>query len=119
MSPQAASDVACDLLETFVAGELRRQLVWSDTEASLFHFRARDGREVDLVLEGADRTVAGVEVKASSTVRGSDFKGLTFLRDNVGDRFALGVLLYTGTTPLPFGDRLWALPYSCLWTAGP
>lgn len=53
---------------------------------------------------------------ASSTVRASDFKGLTFLRDKVDDRFALGVVLYTGTTPLPFGDRLWALPYSSLWT---
>ena len=117
MAPHLASDVAGDLLEAFVAGELRRQLVWSDTEASLFHFRDREGREVDLVLEGADRAVAGVEVKASSTVRAEDFKGLTFLRDKVGDRFALGVVLYTGTTPLPFGDRLWALPYSSLWTA--
>lgn len=100
-----------------MAGELRRQLVWSETEASLFHFRDRVGREVDLVLEAGDRSVAGVEVKASSTVRAEDFKGLTFLRDKIGDRFALGVVLYTGTTPLPFGDRLWALPSSSLWTA--
>ncbi len=94
-------------------------MVWSEAAASLLHFRDRDGREVDIVLEGADRAVAGVEVKATSTVRAADFNGLMFLRDQVGKRFTLGVVLYTGTTPLPFGDRLWALPYSSLWTASP
>lgn len=117
MSPGVVSDAAGDLFEAFVAGELRRQIAWSDTDASLFHFRDRDGREVDLVLEDADRHVAGIEVKASSTVRSDDVKGLTFLRDKLGGRFTIGVVLYTGTNALPFGDRLWALPYSVLWSS--
>jgi len=50
-------------------------------------------------------------------VRGDDFKGLTFLRDKLGSRFTIGVVLYTGTNALPFGDRLWALPYSALWAS--
>ena len=115
MSPGVVSDAAGDLFEAFVAGELRRQLAWSDADASLF--RDRDGREVDLVLEDADRHVAGIEVKASSAVRSDDFKGLTFLRDKLGGRFTIGVVLYTGTNALPFGDRLWALPYSALWAS--
>lgn len=117
MSPGVVSDVAGGLFEAFVAGELSRQLQWTEVAASLFHFRDRDGREVDLVLEDADRNVAGIEVKAASTARNSDFRGLTFLRDKLGDRFTTGVLLYTGTRALPFGDRLWALPYSALWTS--
>ena len=40
--------------------------------------------------------VAGVEVKASSTVRASDFNGLRKLKDAAGDRFAGGVVLYDG-----------------------
>jgi predicted AAA+ superfamily ATPase len=116
MSPGAASDVAGGLFEAFVAGELRRQLVWSDADARIFHFRDRTGLEVDLVLEAADRQVAGIEVKAAAAVHQKDFKGLTFLRDKLGDRFTLGVLLYTGHDPVPFGDRLWALPLSALWT---
>jgi predicted AAA+ superfamily ATPase len=35
--------IAGPLLETFVAGELARQLTWSETEASLYHWRDRDG----------------------------------------------------------------------------
>lgn len=116
MAPGAVSQVAGGLLESFVAAELRRQLVWADTAAQLFHFRDRDGREVDIVLESEDRRVAGVEMKAAGFVSKSDFKGLAFLRDKLRDRFTLGVVFHTGPAALPFGDRLWALPYSTLWT---
>lgn len=116
MAPGAVSDAAGGLLEGFVSAELRRQLVWSESQASLFHFRDRDGLEVDLVLESTDRRVAGIEMKAAGAVTKSDFKGLTFLRDKLKGRFSMGVVFYTGKQPLPFGDRLWALPYSALWS---
>jgi predicted AAA+ superfamily ATPase len=117
MAPGAVSDPAGGLLESFVAAEIRRQLVWAETPARLFHFRDRDGLEVDLVIESDDRRIAGVEMKAAGSVNLHDFKGLTFLRDKLKDRFTLGVVLYTGTQALPFGDRLWALPYAALWSA--
>jgi hypothetical protein len=116
MAPGAISDPAGGLFESFVAGELRRQLVWAQTPARLFHFRDRHGLEVDIVVESDSRQVAGVEMKAAGSVSRGDFRGLTFLRDKLEDRFALGVVFYTGKQPLPFGDRLWALPYSALWT---
>ncbi len=115
MVPGAVSDPAGGLFEAFVAGELRRQMTWAETPAKLFHFRNRHGLEVDLVLESPDRRVAGSEMKAAGTVAASDFKGLKFLRDKLGSRFSLGVVLYTGKQALPFGERLWALPYSALW----
>lgn len=115
MAPGLASDTAGGLFEGFVTGEMRRQLVWADTDASLFHFRDRHGLEVDLVVESADRRVAGIEMKAAGSVSGSDFAGLTFLRDKLGKRFTMGVVFHTGPDALPFGDRLWALPYSALW----
>lgn len=118
MSPAGVSDVAGGLFEAFVAGELRRQTAWSDAEVRLFHFRDRNGREVDLVLEDGDRNVAGIEVKASTTVRQQDFKALAFLRDKLGERFKTGAVLYAGTRALPFGDRLVALPYAAMWTGG-
>jgi hypothetical protein len=30
-----------------------------------------------------------------------------------------GIVLYTGTATLPFGDRLRAMPVSALWEVGP
>lgn len=104
------------LVEAFVAGELRRQSTWSETAFELFHFRDRNGLEVDLVIEDTARNIAGIEVKASATVEARDFAGLAFLRDKTGARFTLGAVLYTGREPVRFGDKLWALPLSALWS---
>lgn len=104
------------LLETFVYQELRRQADALPTPPAFFHFRNRDGAEVDIVLEGPGQRVAGVEVKASATVRAADFRGLRKLRDVAGERFALGVLLYDGETVLPFGDGFLAVPLPALWS---
>ena len=105
------------LLETFVFQELRRQADWSDAATTFFHFRDRDGVEVDLVIERAGGAVAGLEVKASSTVRGRDFRGLRKLANATGDRFAAGVVLFDGETSARFGERLYAVPIRRLWEA--
>ncbi|CAB4936370.1 unannotated protein [freshwater metagenome] len=55
-------------------------------------------------------------MKSSGSPDTSDFRHLKLLRDKLGHRFRLGVVLYTGKAALPFGDRLVALPYSALWT---
>ena len=103
------------LLETFVFGELRRQASWHEAPTAFFHFRDRDGVEVDLVLERGAGMIAGVEVKASGTVTTSDFRGLRKLAGAVGTRFAGGIVLYDGETSASFGDRLHAVPISRLW----
>ncbi len=105
------------VLECFVGMELAKQISAARTRASLLHMRTAAGAEVDFVVEGADGRVAGVEVKASATVRGEDFKHLATLRDRLGDeRFVRGVVLYAGGERLPFGERLEAWPLATLWT---
>lgn len=103
------------LIENFVISEIGRQLTWADTAAHLYHYRTRDGQEVDAVLESADGRLVGVEVKAASAVRAEDFRHLEHLRRLTGDRFEHGLVLYTGPERLAFGDRLTALPISGLW----
>ena len=110
-------DPAGALIETFVLAELRKQIPVSDTSPRLFYWRDRRGPEVDVVLESRDGRVVGIEVKASSTVNGNDFRWLTLCRDRLGKRFAAGFVLHTGRNPVPFGDRLAALPLSTLWLA--
>lgn len=107
--------VAGMAFETFVAMELRRQNAWQEDAAQQFHYRDRDGREVDVVLERRDGSVVGVEVKAAASVSPGDFRGLRHLRDKLSDRFKAGVLLYTGPSTVPFGDRLAAVPLCGLW----
>jgi hypothetical protein len=107
------------LLEGFVVTELARQLTWNEQQARLYHYRTRDGVEVDAVLEAADGRVVGVEVKAGVTVRAEDLAGLRHLRARLGDRFVAGFVLHTGQQTLPFGDRLVALPTDAVWRLAP
>ncbi|MHB8523130.1 MAG: ATP-binding protein [Limisphaerales bacterium] len=103
------------MLETFVVGELRKQLSWTDPRTALYHFRTAAGSEADVVLERADGSVAAVEVKARATVAASDFAALRELRDQLGKRFRAGVVLYQGEQVVPFGDKLWLAPLPALW----
>lgn len=111
------SSLAGALFENFVASELTKQSTWCDADVRLHHLRTAGGREVDVVIEARDGTVAGVESKLTASVRGRDFSGLSHLRDKLGDRFRAGVVVHTGPDTLPFGDRLWAVPTSALWTS--
>lgn len=103
------------LLEGFVLAELARQLTWSTRRATLSHYRTKDGVEVDAVLEDRRGNVVAVEVKASSTVRSEDFRGIRHLAERIGDDLVAGIVLYTGADTVPFGPRLRAMPISALW----
>ena len=104
------------LLESFVFSEVLKLMTASDLRLAPYHFRDRDMREVDIVLERDDGMIAGIEVKASATVKAGDFSGLRALADACGDRFAFGAVLYDSTDVVPFGDRLAAAPISTLWS---
>lgn len=103
------------MLETFVVGELRKQISWAEPQTALCHFRTAAGAEVDLVLEKPDGSVGGVEVKVSASAAASDFAALQTLRDQLGKRFIAGVVLYTGDQLIPFGEKLWLVPLPALW----
>ena len=104
------------LFENFVASELTKQATWCETDVRLYHLRTAGGSEVDLVIEARDGTIAGIESKLTASVSARDFNGLRHLRDRLGERFGAGIVVHTGPDTLPFGDRLWAVPISALWT---
>jgi predicted AAA+ superfamily ATPase len=95
--------------------EIARQLSWSDTDATLSHFRTKDKVEVDLVLENRLGEVIGIEVKASSTPTPADFRGLHHLAERVGDDFLAGYVLHTGAQTLPAGPKMRSIPIAALW----
>jgi predicted AAA+ superfamily ATPase len=116
---QPGTAEAGSLFESFVVGELVKQSALSESEVQLFHFRDRDGGEIDCILETPDRRIVGIEVKLSMSVNEADFRHLRVMRDRQGDQFVCGVLVYCGRHALPFGDRLLALPASSLWAGKP
>jgi uncharacterized protein len=111
-------ELAGRLIETFVVGELRAQAEWSQARPGLFHYRDRDGAEVDLVLESGDGRVVGVEVKARATVRAGDLTGLRLLERRLGTDMAAGIVLCTAPELRHLGGRLWIVPISALWNSG-
>jgi len=104
------------LLETFVVGELRKQVSWLDEQVATGHWRTHDGEEVDYVIEFDDGRVLAFEIKANERVTGPDLKGLRTLRDALGDRFIAGVALSTGLRSFTYEDRIHIMPVDRLWT---
>jgi uncharacterized protein len=104
------------ILETFIAIELTKQLTFSTTEANLYHFRTAAGQEIDFILEGPDQKIVGIEVKAKSKVSLRDFQHLETLKQALGKSFHKGFVVYQGADVLPFGEDMWAIPLSKLWS---
>jgi predicted AAA+ superfamily ATPase len=104
------------LLEAFVAGEIVKQIGWSDTRPSLYHFRSHAGPEVDFVLEDRRGRCVAVEVKAAAEVGPSDLRGIEAFAAVVGQKFHRGIVLFAGREAVPFARNVHALPVSCLWS---
>jgi len=103
------------LLETFVVGEVCKQLDWLDAPVERGHWRTHDGAEVDLIVEREDGRVAALEVKAASRVSPADLRGLLALRRKLGSQFLGGVVLYTGAQAYTHPEGIGVLPVSRLW----
>lgn len=104
------------LLENFVGVELLKMRTWSDRDVELYHYRTSSGREIDFLAEDRGGRVVAIEVKASATVKADDFSAIRSLADVLGPRLVSGVVLYTGTQVVPFGERLTAVPIPMLWS---
>jgi len=116
-APRIAKDrtILGPLLEAFVFSEVLKQAEWLGDECMIHHYRDKDQDEVDVVVESHEGALVGVEVKAAATVGPADFKGLRKLADACGDDFKFGAVLYDGDQVVPFGERMFAAPVSCLW----
>jgi len=102
------------LFENFVAAEIMKN-AFSLTGVEVSHFRTSDQKEVDFVVEKSEALI-GIEVKLSSNPAAGDFSGLKLLKKAAGDRFKLGIVIYSGNELVPFGENLWAVPVCYLWS---
>lgn len=107
------------VVETFTVNELIKQAGWAEAVVEFTHFRTRDQREVDLVMESAEGEILCFEVKAKSSIEEADFRGLRFLRDRLGSSFVGGVLFNLGQQSFRHDDRLFVMPVDRLWNPTP
>lgn len=105
------------IIDTFVAAQLRAELPLTTWSTRMFHLRQEGGRrEVDILLEVAGMQVIAIEVKASGVVRSGATDHLVWLRDELGDRFVQGIVFYTGRRVYSLSERITAVPISALWS---
>lgn len=103
--------------DAFATMQIRAELAATSPTTAMHHVRVEGGRhEIDLLVELGRGRVFAVEFKAGSAPSSADARHLTWLRDEIGDRFAGGVVLHAGKSVIELGDRLAAIPLSALWT---
>lgn len=84
-------------------------------EAAVSHLRLRGGeREVDLIVEGADGRIVGIEVKLASEVTDSDVRHLNWLREQIPEQVADLMVVTTGTTAYRRSDGIAVVPLALL-----
>jgi hypothetical protein len=91
--------------------------IWHFLNAGLAcgHYPTQTDIEVEFVLENRLGEITGIEVKASGSVDGKDFKGLRHLKETESHVFQRGIVLYSGREIVPFAPDLIAVLLSAFW----
>lgn len=105
-----------------VLGSLFESLVTLDVrvyaqaaEARVGHLRNQNGdREVDLIVERADRRVVAIEVKLAETISDDDVKHLRWLRGRLGPDLLDAIVVSTGSYAYRRSDGIGVVPAALL-----
>jgi|SRR3990167_5842902 len=105
------------LIETHVGNELQKHIDATEQKCTWFHYRDKNQREIDFIIENNNGDLLGIEVKANTSVHPTDFKHLRWFQENISPskKNFTGIVLYTGNHVGSMGDNMWAVPISCLY----
>ncbi len=103
------SDRSGKIVETLVFHELVVQCELYGAE--IYHYRDRENREIDFIIESEDGKIACIEVKSGSVVSKSDFRHMEWFHNNIAqDREVIMIILYSGENIIFFSENLICLP---------
>ncbi|MDN5859843.1 MAG: DUF4143 domain-containing protein, partial [Pseudonocardia sp.] len=84
-------------------------------EARVGHLRTRNGdHEIDLVVEGPDGQIVGIEVKLAAAVSDADVRHLRWLREQLPDQVVDLLVITTGTHAYRRRDGIAVVPLALL-----
>jgi hypothetical protein len=99
------------LFETFIAGELRKQMSLLSPTPRLYHWRSAGGAEVDFLLE-RDNRFFPIEVKAKTRLSRSDARGIRSFRQAYPHlEVAPGLVIAPCERLEQIGEDVFALPW--------
>lgn len=101
------------LFESLVTQSVR---VYADAaNARVGHLRTKNGdHEIDLIVEGENRSCIAIEAKLANTVDDHDVTHLNWLHQQIGDRLVDRIVLYTGRFAYRRPDGVAAIPLALL-----
>ena len=103
------------LVESWVYHELAACTDTADGYA-IYHYRDREQREIDFILENDAGDLAGIEVKAGALVSSDDFRHMEWFSRTFGEgRWKRSIVLYSGADTLSFGENRFAVPLAALF----
>ena len=96
---------------------MQKHIDTTQEQSVLYHYRDRDHREIDFLIENEKGNWLGIEVKANTSADLSDFKHLKWFQEILKPprKKFIGIVLYTGNHIASFGDSMWAIPISTLY----
>jgi predicted AAA+ superfamily ATPase len=101
------------LFESLVVQSVR--IYAEAAEASVGHLRTKSTeREIDLIVERADRSLVAIEVKLSASVNDEDVRHLMWLRGQLPDRVVNTVVITTGEHAYRRNDGVAVIPLALL-----
>ncbi|MHB1212003.1 MAG: ATP-binding protein [Candidatus Nanopelagicales bacterium] len=101
------------LFESLVVQSMR---TYADAvQATVGHLRTKSTeREIDLIVERADRSIVAIEIKLSATVDDKDVRHLTWIREQLPDRVVDTVVINTGEHAYRRSDGVAVIPLALL-----
>ncbi len=110
------SDRCGKLIETFAFNELAAQVDVSNDLYTLWHYRDRQKREIDFLIEREDGAMLGIEIKSGSNIGLNDFRHMKWFKETLlKDQPFTGIILYSGENIASFGKNMLAVPFGALW----
>jgi predicted AAA+ superfamily ATPase len=111
------SDLLGRVLDTLVAAQFRAECALSVVGADLFHLRDANGRhEIDLLIETRDGRIIAIEVKATAAPSPADARHIEWLRERLGPKLAMGLVVHTGPRAFRLTGDIVAAPIGVLWS---
>ena len=102
------------LLECYAYAQIKAITAIMPVKPGIFYWRTRKGEEVDLIIELNDKILA-IEIKSSSNVHFGDTQAIQQFMEKFPDT-SMGIVFYSGDQILQFGEKIYGLPLSCLWS---
>lgn len=110
------TDRSGKLIETFAFNEIISQINANDDLYKLWHYRDRQQREIDFIIEDENGATIGIEIKSGTNIGANDFKHLKWFKENMAkDKSFKGIILYSGEHIASFGEDMTAVPFGSLW----